>query len=77
VPHNFISVSPDTPNPGRRRRTDVDAVCRRHGGELEYLWFDHETAPSRAYLLVRDGDAEAIARELQADRTITLFAAAS
>lgn len=75
MPHNFIRVSADTPNPGRRRKADVDAVCAEHGGRLEYLWFDHESSPSYAYLLVKDGDAEKIAGKLQGDQAITLFQA--
>jgi len=75
VPHNFIITTPDTPNPGRRRRADVDAVCTKHGGRLEYLWFDHDRTPSHAYLLVDGGDADAIMRELQGHQAITLFAA--
>jgi hypothetical protein len=75
MPHNFIRVTADTPNPGRRRRQDVDTVCTKHGGHLEYLWFDHDTTPSHAYLLVRDGNVDEIRRELDADQAIRLFAA--
>lgn len=75
MPHNFIRISPDTPNPGRRRRSDVEAVCAKHGGSFEYLWFDDEAAPGSAYVLVEDGDIDAIARELHGQQVIKLFKA--
>jgi hypothetical protein len=68
-------TSPGTPNPGPRRRRDVEAICTKHGGTLEYLWFDHDRTPSNAYVLVEGGDIDGIMRDLQGHQTIALFAA--
>lgn len=75
MPHNFIRISVDTPNPGRRRRRDVEAVCAKHNGSFEYLWFDHDSSPKYAYVLVEDGDVDGIARDLHGQQVITLFKA--
>lgn len=75
MPHNFIRISVDTPNPGRRRRRDVEAVCAKHRGSFEYLWFDDAESPTSAYVLVEDGDIDAIARELHGQQVIRLFKA--
>jgi hypothetical protein len=64
VPHNFIITGPRTPNPGRWTRAAVEEIARRHNGTLEYLWFDDLEKPTRAYVLVRDGDADGLMRDL-------------
>jgi hypothetical protein len=68
MPHNFIRISAATPNPGRRTRGQVAQACQRHNATLEYLWFDGDTA----YVLVKDGDVDQLAAELQAHQVINL-----
>lgn len=73
MPHNFMKISPDTPNPGRRTRASVKEICEKHHGTFEYLWFDEPDSPNEAYVLVKDGDLDGIVRDLQAREVITLY----
>ena len=75
MPHNFLRISAETPNPGRRKREHVQQACEKHDAKLEYLWFDDEAAPSYAYVLVKDGDVDKLAQELQGQQVIRLFEA--
>lgn len=73
MPHNFIKISPNTPNPGRRTRADVKAICEKHHGTFEYLWFDEVEAPTRAYVLVEDGDLDGMVHDFEAQEVIRLY----
>lgn len=66
MPHNFFSLPAVTPNPGRVTRGRVHQVCSGHGGKLEGFWLDSPDSPATAYVLVRDGDADAIRADLHA-----------
>ena len=73
MPHNFIRINATTPNPGRRKRKDVDSVCVKHHGKLEHLWFDDASNPSYAYVLVRDGDVVGLMQDLGGQEVVRLF----
>lgn len=73
MPHNFIKVNAVTPNPGLRKRADVEEICKQHNGTFEALWFDDEDNPTFAYVLVKDGDLEGILDGLHAHEVIRLF----
>ena len=75
MPHNFIRISVETPNPGKRRRADVKKACDDAGGTFEYLWFDDEDQPTAAYVLVKDGKIDDIMRALHGEQVIRLFQA--
>jgi len=75
MPHNFIKVYAVSPNPGLRTRENVEAVCSKHHGTFENLWFDDEKHPTYAYVLVKDGDLDKILHDLHGQEIIRLFAA--
>jgi hypothetical protein len=77
MPHNFIRISAETPNPGRRKRGDVEATCRQKGGHLHYLWFDDADHPTAAYVLVEaeDKDVDGIVQALHGEQVIRLVEA--
>jgi len=75
MPHNFIRISANTPNPGRRQRGDVESICARHHGQLEYLWFDDDQSPTYAYALVDGGDVDGMMSDLHGQEVIRLFSA--
>lgn len=75
MPHNFIRTNATTPNPGRWTRTTVEEIARRHHGKLEHLWFDDPDHPNQAYMLVRDGDVDALMRELHGQQVTVLHEA--
>ena len=77
MPHNFIRVSADTPNPGRRKKHDVAAVCAKHHGEFVHLWFDDQDSPTYAYVLVKDGDVDGMMTDLGGQELIRLFEASA
>jgi hypothetical protein len=64
MPHNFIKIPPATPNPGRWTRSRVEEIVKHHHGKLEYLWFDDPSAPTHAYVLVKDGDIDGLMTDL-------------
>jgi len=64
MPHNFIKLGATTPNPGRRTAKDVGAICERHHGKLEHLWFDAPDEPVYAYALVDGGDVDGMLQDL-------------
>ena len=76
MPHNFIRINAVTPNPGRRTRQQVEPICARHHGKFEYLWFDDESDPTYAYVLVKDGDVDGMMQDLHGQEVIRLFDAA-
>jgi hypothetical protein len=73
VPHNFIRISADTPNPGRRRENDVKAICEKHQGTLGCLLFDSDTNPEFAYVLVKNGNLNKILAALDGTKIETYF----
>ena len=73
MPHNFIRTSAKTPNPGRRQSADVEAICARHHGKFEYLWFDDPNSPTYAYVLVDGGDVDGMMADLPGQQLIRLF----
>ena len=75
MPHNFMRINAVTPNPGRRRREDVESICKRHHGQLENLWFDDQADPSYAYVLVKDGDVDGMLQDLHGQELLRLFEA--
>ena len=75
MPHYFIKTGPSTPNPGRWTRARVDDVCKRHHGSLEYLWFDDQTDPDNAYVLVKDGDVDGLLQDLHGHEVTVLHEA--
>ncbi len=77
MPHNFLKINAVTPNPGRRTRGQVDAICRKHRGSFEYLWFDDDANPTFAYVLVKDGDVDGLMQDLHGEQVIRLFEAKS
>jgi len=75
VPHNFIRVDPYTPipatdstdqkpKPERRKPEDVKAICKKHGGDFEWLLFDADAQPQSAFVQFKNGDVDAIVNEL-------------
>jgi hypothetical protein len=75
MPHFFITMGVSSPNPGRRTRSHVEEVCGRHRGKLEHFWHDDPANPNTAYLLVENGDVDALSKELQAQDIVTLHRA--
>lgn len=73
MPHNFMKISPTTPNPGRRTKADVKKICEDHHGTFEYLWFDDPSSPTQAYVLVKDGDLDGMVHDLGAEEVIELY----
>jgi hypothetical protein len=73
VPHNFIKINATTPNPGRRRREDVEDIVTDEGGELVNLWFDDKRDPSHAYVLVKDGKIDGMVAKLDGHQVIRLW----
>ena len=39
-------------------------ICKKHSGAFQCLLFDADTHPQSAYVLVKDGNVEAILAEL-------------
>jgi hypothetical protein len=72
MPHFFIKLPPDSPNPGRWTHARVHEVCERHSGKLEHFWHDDPANPGTAYALVENGDADGISAELHAHETLAL-----
>jgi hypothetical protein len=70
VPHNFIRISANTPNPGLRKPDDVKRICNKHAGTFQCLLFDADTRPQSAYVLVKDGDVDGILAELGGGATV-------
>jgi hypothetical protein len=75
VPHNFIRIQANTPNPGRWTRDHVKQVCDKHHGKFEYLWFDDQDNPTTGYVLVKDGDVDGLVADLKAHEVIQLHEA--
>jgi hypothetical protein len=73
VPHNFIRINAETPNPGRRTREEVEPICEKHHGQFEHLWFDDDAHPRFAYVLVKDGDVDGLLQDLHGQQVIRLF----
>jgi hypothetical protein len=73
VPHNFIKINATTPNPGRRRREDVEQIVTEEGGVLDNLWFDDKQTPAHAYVLVKDGDIDGMIAKLNGHQVIRLW----
>jgi phenolic acid decarboxylase len=72
MPHNFIRMSPESPNPGRWTREQVKSVCERHEGTLEHVWHEPGKTPKAAYVLVKDGDVQGMLEEFNAEYVIRL-----
>ena len=70
MPHNFIRISASTPNPGLRKPDDMKRICNKHGGAFQCLLFDTDTQPQSAYVLVKDGNVNAILTELGGGETV-------
>ena len=70
MPHNFIRISASTPNPGLRKLDDMKRICKKHSGAFQCLLFDADTHPQSAYVLVKDGNVEAILAELGGGETV-------
>jgi hypothetical protein len=70
VPHNFIRISASTPNPGLRKPDDVKRICKQHKREFQCLLFDADTQPQSAFVLVKDGNVDAILAELGGGQTV-------
>ena len=70
MPHNFIRITAGTPNPGHRKPDDVKNVCKKHGGTLQCLLFDAHTQPEFAFVLVKNGNVDAIRAELGGGETL-------
>ena len=73
MPHNFIRIDPYTPipatdqekpKPERRRPEKVGPACKKHGGDFECLLFDADTNPQSAFVQFKNGDVDAILKEL-------------
>jgi hypothetical protein len=73
VPHNFIKINATTPNPGRRRREDIERVVTDEGGVLDNVWFDDNQAPNHAYVLVKDGDVDGMIAKLHGHSVVRLW----
>ena len=73
MPHNFYSLPATSPNPGRWNRGQAQQVCQQHGAQLDGFWFDHPNNPTTAYVLAKDGDAEAIKSALHATQMTPLY----
>jgi hypothetical protein len=72
MPHFFIKIFPTSPNPGRWTRAGIVEVCSRHHGTVEHFWHDDPANPGTAYVLVQNGDPDAMAADLHAHETLTL-----
>jgi hypothetical protein len=75
MPHFFITMGVSSPNPGRWTRAQVEEVCGQHHGKLENFWHDDRANPTTAYLLVENGDLDALSEELHARHIVTLHRA--
>ena len=75
MPHNFVKINAMTPNPGLRTRAKVKAVCKKHKGIFENLWFDDIKNPTYAYVLFKNGNLDKILDELHGLEVIRLDAA--
>lgn len=64
MPHYFIKTAAATPNPGRWTHARIEEIVGRHHGILEHLWFDDPADPTRAYVLVKDGDVDGFMADL-------------
>ena len=64
MPHNFIRISATTPNPGLRNPDEMKRICKNHSGVFQSLLFDADTHPEFAYVLVKDGNVDAMLAEL-------------
>ena len=73
MPHYFITLPADSPNPGRWTREKAEPICSKHKATLDYLWFDSRDAPSVAYMLLKDGDAGGLKQDLHATQVIELY----
>jgi hypothetical protein len=73
MPHNFIRIAPETPNPGRWTRERVEEITKRHHGVVEHLWFDDPHDPKAAYVLVRDGDIDGLMTDLTGQTLMRLY----
>jgi hypothetical protein len=74
LPHNFIRINADAPNPGHRTREEVEPICREHNGTFKYLWFDDDRQPNFAYVLVEHGDVDGMMHDLHGHQITRLFA---
>jgi hypothetical protein len=70
VPHNFIRISAITPNPGLRDPDHMKRICKKHNGTFQCLLFDAETNPGSAYVLVKNGNVDAILADFGGGETI-------
>jgi hypothetical protein len=73
VPHNFIKISAETPNPGRRTREEVARVIEFHKGEFVNLWFDDRKNPHHAYVLARGGNVDGMMADLSGHQVTQLW----
>jgi hypothetical protein len=73
VPHNFIKINATTPNPGLRRREDVEEIVRRHHGELVDLWFDDRKNPAHSWVMIANGDVDGMMNDLHGHQLIRLW----
>jgi hypothetical protein len=75
VPHNFIRINADEPNPGRVTKTKVSQIVKKHG-KLKGFWFDDDRDPVFAYVLVLMDDDRKLGRlliELHGQQLTRLF----
>ena len=72
MPHFFIRLPLDSPNPGRWTRAKLQEVCARHHGTLEHFWHDDPASPGAAFVLVQNGDRDKMSADLHAHDTLTL-----
>jgi hypothetical protein len=75
VPHYFVQMAATTPNPGRWTRARIEEIVGRHHGIVEHLWFDDAADPSRAYVLVQDGDVDGFMVDLRGHEVTHLYEA--
>lgn len=73
MPHNFIQMPADTPNPGRRTENDVKDICDTHHGEFVRLLFDARRNPTSAYVLVKDGDVDGMLADFHGQQVTQYF----
>lgn len=73
MPHNFIKIKADTPNPGRRTREGVARVVESHKGEFVNLWFDDRKNPEHAYVLVRGGNVDGMMADFPGHKVTQLW----
>jgi hypothetical protein len=82
VPHNFIRIDPykpisttdrEKPKPERRKPEDADRACKGHDGIFECLLFDTDTKPQSAFVQFKNGDVNAIIKELGGGQLISQY----